>query len=85
MAIRIYKRTSPGRRNASVNLHSEVTRYGPTKSLLRPKPKSGGRNSHGIITVQSRGGGAKQRYRVIDFKRGKLDCEATVEGIPFVN
>jgi large subunit ribosomal protein L2 len=83
MAIRIYNKTSAGRRNASVNLYSEVTKTSPQKSLLKPITKSGGRNHHGIITSESRGGGAKRRYRVIDFKRGKLDVVGTVIGIEY--
>ena len=83
MAIRVYKRTSAGRRNASVNLHSEVTKRTPEKSLLQPKPKKGGRNHHGIITNVSVGGGAKRRYRVMDFKRNKLDVPAKVLGIEY--
>ncbi|MCH8271040.1 MAG: 50S ribosomal protein L2 [Planctomycetes bacterium] len=73
MAIRKYKPTSAGRRNASVNLHVEVTRTTPEKSLLRPLPKKGGRNHHGKITVRGRGGGAKRRYRMIDFTRRDRD------------
>ncbi|MEN0020495.1 MAG: 50S ribosomal protein L2 [Planctomycetota bacterium] len=69
MAIRVYKPTSPGRRNASVNLHTEVTTSKPERSLLKPLPKKGGRNHHGKITVRGRGGGAKRRYRMIDFRR----------------
>jgi len=83
MAIRIYKPTSAGRRNASVNLYSEVTKKSPEKSLLVPKPKSGGRNHSGKITQQHIGGGAKQRYRMIDFKRTKFDVVATVVGIEY--
>ena len=83
MAIRVYKRTSPGRRNASVNLYSEVTKTKPEKTLLRPKSKTGGRNHRGIITQQGIGGGAKQRYRVIDFSRRKLNQPATVIGIEY--
>lgn len=83
MAIRIYKKTSNGRRNASVNLRTEVTKQTPEKSLLRPKKKTAGRNHHGIITCQSRGGGAKQRYRIMDFKRKRYDDEATVVGIEY--
>lgn len=83
MAIRVYKRTSPGRRNSSVNLNSQVTKFRPEKSLLKPKPKTGGRNHQGIMTVESRGGGAKQRYRLIDFKRTKLDMQGTVIGIEY--
>ncbi len=73
MPIRVYNKTSAGRRNSSVNLHAEVTRSKPEKSLLAPKPKKGGRNHHGKITSTSRGGGAKQRYRKIDFRRNKPD------------
>jgi len=83
MAIRVYKRTSAGRRNASVNLKSEITKTTPEKSLLKPLSKKGGRNHHGVITVQSRGGGNKRRYRVIDFSRGKLDIEGTVIGVEY--
>jgi large subunit ribosomal protein L2 len=83
MAIRIYKRTSAGRRYASVYLYSEVTKFEPEKRLLVPKPKSGGRNHHGFITQQHIGGGAKQRYRIIDFKRGRLDEPAKVVGIEY--
>lgn len=83
MAIRVYKRTSAGRRNASVNLRSEVTKQSPEKTLLLPKPKKGGRNHHGLITCQHRGGGAKQRYRIIDFKRNRLDDPAKVIGIEY--
>lgn len=73
MPIRIYKPTSAGRRNASVNMHSEVTRSEPEKSLLRPIHKKGGRNNRGVITSRGRGGGAKRQYRVIDFKRRDRD------------
>ncbi|MDH3582795.1 MAG: 50S ribosomal protein L2 [Phycisphaerae bacterium] len=83
MAIRVYKPTSPGRRNASVNLYSEVTKTTPEKSLLRPIKKTGGRNHKGIITVRHRGGGHKRRYRQIDFKRNRLDDPATVVGIEY--
>lgn len=83
MAIRIYKRTSAGRRNASVNLYTEVTKWTPEKSLLCPKPKKAGRNHHGVITCQSVGGGAKQRYRLVDFRRNRLDQPARVVGIEY--
>ena len=83
MPIRTYKPTSAGRRNANVNLHAEVTKTSPEKSLLRAKKKSGGRNHHGKITQQGRGGGAKQRYRLIDFKRTRDDVEAKVIGIEY--
>ena len=84
MAIRVYKPTSAGRRNASVNLNSEVTKREPEKSLLRPLPKKAGRNHHGKITVRGRGGGAKRRYRLVDFKRQDRDGIAgTVTGIEY--
>ena len=83
MAIRVYKPTTPGRRNASVNLHVEVTKKTPEKSLLAPLPKTGARNNQGKITVLGRGGGHKRRYRKIDFKRRKDDMPATVVGIEY--
>jgi len=83
MAIRVYKPTTPGRRSASVNLYSEVTKTKPEKSLLKPIKKTGGRNHTGKITVQHRGGGHKRRYRVVDFRRGKLDMPASVVGIEY--
>ena len=84
MPIRVYKPTSPGRRNASVNLHSEVTKTKPEKSLLEPITKNGGRNHHGKITVQGRGGGVKRRYRKIDFRRADRDgIVGTVVGIEY--
>ncbi len=83
MAIRKYKPTTPSRRDASVNLYSEVTKTKPEKTLLQKKNKLGGRNHHGKITVQSRGGGNKQRYRRIDFARKKDGVTATVVGIEY--
>ena len=83
MPIRKYKPTTPGRRNASVNMHAEVTKKTPEKSLLRPLTKSGGRNNQGKITVRGRGGGHKRRYRLIDFKRRKDGVSATVIGIEY--
>jgi len=83
MAIRIYKPTTNARRNASVNLHVEVTKRTPEKSLLAPLKKRGGRNNQGIITVRGRGGGHKRRYRRIDFYRRADDMAATVIGIEY--
>jgi large subunit ribosomal protein L2 len=84
MTIRVYKRTSAGRRNASVNLHTEVTKKKPEKSLLAPKKRTGGRNHKGIITVRGRGGGHKRRYRKIDFKRrDRAGIRGTVVGIEY--
>ena len=83
MGIKIYKRTSAGRRNSSVNIREVVTTDKPEKSLLRPLKKTGGRNHHGKITARHRGGGHKRRYRLIDFKRNKDDQPATVKTIEY--
>ena len=81
MGVRQYKPTSAGRRAGSVSDFSECTfprENRPEKSLLRPLPRKGGRNHHGIITSRYRGGGHKRLYRVIDFKRKKDGIEAIV-------
>jgi large subunit ribosomal protein L2 len=86
MGIRIYKKTSAGRRYASVNDYSEITHRlenRPVKRLLEPKTKTGGRNHHGKITSWWRGGGNKQMYRVIDFKRKKDGVQAKVLEIQY--
>lgn len=85
MGIRKYKPTSAGRRAGSVSDFAEITdrKKKPEKSLLRPKPKKGGRNFQGKITARFRGGGHKQRYRIIDFKRRKDSAWATVEAIEY--
>lgn len=84
MPIRIYKKTSAGRRNASVNMHAEVTKTFPEKTLLLPQSKSGGRNHSGKITSRGIGGGAKQLYRMIDFKRRDREgIEGTVIGVEY--
>ena len=83
MAIRVYKPTTNARRNASVNMHIEVTKKSPEKSLLRPLHKTGGRNCQGKLTVIQQGGGHKRRYRLIDFKRQKDGMKATVVGIEY--
>mgnify|MGYP003729345959 CR=1 FL=1 len=86
MGIRIYKPTSAGRRNASVNDYSEVTfrhRNRPEKSLLEPRKKTGGRNHHGVTTAWWRGGGNKRMYRRIDFKRNKDGQPAKVLEIQY--
>jgi large subunit ribosomal protein L2 len=85
MGIRSYKPTTPGRRQGSVLDFKEITdrKKKPEKSLLRPKPKKGGRNNQGIVTSRFRGGGHKRMYRVIDFKRRKDDVWATVESIEY--
>ena len=71
MGIRIYRPTSAGRRNASVNDYSELTTSQPERSLCRRIKKTGGRNYEGKTTARFRGGGARRIYRVIDFKRNK--------------
>ena len=73
MAIRVYKPTTPGRRNASVSDFSDLTRSTPEKSLVRKKSKTGGRNSYGRMTSRHRGGGHKRQYRLIDFRRWDKD------------
>ncbi len=83
MAVRKHKPTSPGRRFATWNDYSEVTRQGPEKSLTEGITKSGGRNTHGRITSRHRGGGAKRRYRRIDFKRRKDGIPARVAAIEY--
>ena len=84
MPIRVYKPTSPGRRNASVNIHAEVDKKRPEKSLLAPLKKTGGRNHTGVITVRGRGGGAKRMYRKIDFRRKDRDgIKGKVVGIEY--
>jgi large subunit ribosomal protein L2 len=73
MAIRKYKPTTPGRRGASVADFVELTRPSPEKSLVVPSPRSGGRNNTGKITTRHIGGGHKQAYRLVDFKRYDKD------------
>ena len=84
MGIRKYKPTTPGRRGSSVADFVEVTRSTPEKSLLRPLPKKGGRNSNGRVTTRHQGGGHKRQYRVIDFRRHDKDgVEARVAHIEY--
>ena len=83
MAIRVYKPTSPARRFMSVNAFEEITKKKPEKALLSSKKKHAGRNMHGKITVHHRGGGAKKKYRIIDFKRNKLQVPAKVAAIEY--
>ena len=72
MAIRKYKPTTNGRRGMSTLMNEELTTSTPTKSLLSKKTKTGGRNNQGKLTVRHIGGGAKRKYRQIDFKRNKI-------------
>lgn len=84
MPIRVYKKTSAGRRNASVNMHAEVTKFTPEHSLMTPLPKSGGRNNRGIIVSRGIGGGVKKMYRKIDFKRFDRDgIDGKVIGVEY--
>jgi large subunit ribosomal protein L2 len=83
MGIRNYKPTTPGRRGSSGADFVEVTKSEPEKSLLGPTPKSGGRNVHGRITSRHRGGGHKQRYRIVDFRRNKDGVPAKVAAIEY--
>ncbi|MDO4288244.1 MAG: 50S ribosomal protein L2 [Eubacterium sp.] len=83
MGIKKYKPTSPGRRNMSVNTFDEVTKKEPEKSLLAPLKSKAGRNSYGRITVRHQGGGAKRKYRIIDFKRNKDGVPGKVAGIEY--
>jgi len=83
MAIIIYKPTSAGRRNSSVNRSGEITTSRPEKSLLKPLKKKGGRNFSGKITCRHHGGGHKRMYRVIDFRRDKDDQPAEVVSIEY--
>jgi len=83
MGIREYKPTSPGRRFMSVLTFEEITKKEPEKSLLAPLKKTGGRNNLGRITTRHIGGGHKRRYRIIDFKRDKLDIPGKVHSIEY--
>jgi large subunit ribosomal protein L2 len=83
MPLRKRKPTSPGRRFQSVSDFAEVTTDKPEKSLLQPKPKTGGRNVHGRLTARNVGGGHKQKYRVIDFRREKDGIPAKVASIEY--
>ena len=83
MAIRVYKPTSPARRFMSVLTYEEITTNKPEKSLLECKKKNAGRNKQGKITVRHQGGGNKVKYRIIDFKRNKLDIPAKVATIEY--
>ena len=85
MAIRQYKPVTPGRRQGSVSDFAEITdrKRKPEKSLLLPKKKTGGRNNQGVTCTRFRGGGHKQKYRIIDFKRNRDGLVATVISIEY--
>ena len=78
MAIKTFNPTTAARRNMTVTDYSDLSRVKPEKSLLEKQKKKAGRNSYGRITVRHHGGGNKQKYRIIDFKRDKMDMKATV-------
>lgn len=83
MAVRVYKPTTPGRRKASVEDFSDITKKRPKKSLTAPLKKKSGRNNKGHITIRHRGGGAKRLYRLVDFKRTNFNVEGTVATIEY--
>ena len=83
MGLKYYKPTTPSRRNMSVVDPSELTRSNPQKSLVRGKGSTGGRNNQGKMTVRFRGGGVKRSYRVVDFRRDKLDIPAKIASIEY--
>jgi len=83
MPIRKYKPTSPGRRGMTGFTFEEITRSEPERSLVRPLRKRAGRNATGRVTVRHRGGGHQRNYRVIDFKRDKLDIPAKVATVEY--
>nr|BCB92362.1 50S ribosomal protein L2 [Grateloupia asiatica] len=83
MAIRLYKAYTPGTRNRTVSTFTDITTRKPEKSLIKKNHRSKGHNNRGIITSRHRGGGHKKRYRVIDFKRNKLNIEGQVANIEY--
>ncbi|MBO4816401.1 MAG: 50S ribosomal protein L2 [Clostridia bacterium] len=83
MGIKHFRPYTPSRRNMTVSDFDEITKKSPEKSLLAKKKKNAGRNSYGRITVRHQGGGNRQKYRIVDFKRKKDDMKATVVGIEY--
>lgn len=83
MSIKVFKPTTNARRNMSVTDYAGLSKVSPEKSLLAPLKNNSGRNSYGRITVRHRGGGNRRKYRIIDFKRNKLDMPATVLTIEY--
>ena len=83
MATKKFRPVTPSLRNTTVSDFAEITKKTPEKSLLTVKKEKAGRNSYGRITVRHQGGGNRQKYRIIDFKRNKVDMEATVIGIEY--
>ena len=83
MGMKHFNPTTPSLRNMTVSTYDEITKTTPEKSLLAKKKKNSGRNSYGRITVRHQGGGNRQKYRIIDFKRRKDDMVANVIGIEY--
>ncbi|MCL2858972.1 MAG: 50S ribosomal protein L2 [Oscillospiraceae bacterium] len=83
MGIKQYRPTTPSTRNMTVLSFEEITKKTPEKSLLTKKKKHSGRNSYGRITVRHQGGGSRQKYRIIDFKRKKDNMVATIVGVEY--
>ena len=83
MAIRKYNPTTPGRRQMSTLVNSEITKTTPEKSLVVTLKKTAGRNNQGKITVRHHGGGVKRKYRIIDFKRNKINVPGVVASIEY--
>ena len=83
MAIKHYKPTTNGRRGMTTLVNEELTGAKPTKSLLKTKSKTGGRNNQGKMTVRHIGGGAKRKYRMIDYKRNKIGVTGRVASIEY--
>jgi large subunit ribosomal protein L2 len=83
VALKVYRPTSPGRRGMSGSTFEEITKGKPEKSLLLPLKKKAGRNNQGRIAVRHRGGGAKRRLRIIDFKRDKIGVPGRVAAIEY--
>ncbi|HVB10274.1 MAG TPA: 50S ribosomal protein L2 [Bacillota bacterium] len=83
MPVKVYKPTTAARRHMSTLDRSVLTKKKPEKSLLSPRPRQAGRNAQGKITVRHRGGGAKRRYRLVDFRRDKAGIAAKVAAIEY--
>ncbi|MDZ7796010.1 MAG: 50S ribosomal protein L2 [Candidatus Marinimicrobia bacterium] len=83
MPLKSYKANTPGQRYKTTLVNDELTKKAPEKSLLKAGPKSGGRNTNGRITSRRRGGGHKQQYRIVDFKRNKYGVPARITAIEY--
>ena len=83
MALKVFKPTSPGRRGMTGSTFEEITKKEPEKSLVVPLKRKAGRNNQGRITIRHRGGGAKRKLRIIDFKRDKIGISAEVLAVEY--